>query len=249
MDFKSEFIEKLKKAKTLVFFTGAGISAESGIATFRGKDGLWNKLKPEELASFSAFMKNPDMVWEWYQYRRNIVESTAPNPGHYAIAEFEKYYDINVVTQNVDNLHERAGSTKIDELHGSIIRNFCMDCKTFYNHQDFEYDNKVPRCKKCNGLIRPDVVWFGENLRGDAFPNGERKAKECDICFVVGTSAIVYPAAYIPLTAKQYGAYLVEINLEPTELSTQTDYSIYGKSGEILPEILKLVTCGTENDK
>jgi NAD-dependent protein deacetylase/lipoamidase len=249
VDFISEFKEKLKEAKSLLFFTGAGISAESGIATFRGKDGLWNKLKPEELASFSAFMKNPDMVWEWYQYRRNIVESTVPNLGHYAIAEFEKYYKVDVVTQNVDNLHKRAGSTIIDELHGSIVRNFCMDCKTFYNHQDFEFDNKVPRCKKCNGLIRPDVVWFGENLRGEAFPNGERKAKECDICFVVGTSAIVYPAAYIPLTAKQYGAYIVEINLEPTELSAQTDYSIYGKSGEILPEILKLVTCGTENDK
>lgn len=242
MVFESEFISKLKEAETLMFFTGAGISAESGIATFRGKDGLWNKLKPEELASFDAFMKNPDMVWEWYQYRRNIVESTEPNPGHYAIAEFEKYYNVNVVTQNVDNLHARAGSSNIEELHGSIVRNFCMDCKTFYNHQEFEFNNKVPRCQKCNGYIRPDVVWFGENLRGNAFPNSEQKAKECDICFVVGTSAIVYPAVYIPITAKQYGAFLVEINLEPTEFSDQADYSIFGKSGEILPEVVKLIT-------
>ncbi|MCB9248835.1 MAG: hypothetical protein H6613_09980 [Ignavibacteriales bacterium] len=108
------------------FFTGAGISAESGIATFRGKDGLWSKLKPEELASFSAFMKNPDMVWEWYQYRREIVEKAKPNKGHLAIAEFEKFYDVNVVTQNVDDLHARAGSTNIDELHGSIVRNFAL---------------------------------------------------------------------------------------------------------------------------
>lgn len=248
MEFNSDFISKLKNAKSLLFFTGAGISAESGIATFRGEEGLWNKLKPEELASFDAFMKNPDMVWEWYQYRRNIVESTEPNPGHFAIAELEKYYIVNVVTQNVDNLHARAGSTNIEELHGSIVRNFCKDCKTFYNHQEFEFTNKVPRCEKCNGLIRPDVVWFGENLRGDAFPNGEQKAKECDICFVVGTSAIVYPAAYIPITAKEYGAYIVEVNIEPTELSSRVDYSIFGKSGEILPEILNFVTKIDDNN-
>ncbi len=199
-----------------------------------------NKLKPEELASFSAFMKNPDMVWEWYQYRRKVVEESKPNNGHLAIAEFEKFYKVNVVTQNVDNLHARAGSTDIEELHGSIIRNFCIDCNTFYEHQDFMFDDKVPRCPKCNGLIRPDVVWFGENLRGNAFPNSENKAKYCDICFIIGTSAIVYPAVYIPMTAKHYGAYLVEVNIEPTEITYQVDYSIMGKSGEILPEILEL---------
>jgi len=241
MEFKQEFLTKLKEAKSLLFFTGAGISAESGIATFRGKDGLWKKLKPEELASFDAFMKNPDMVWEWYQYRRNIVESVEPNAGHNVIAELEKYYSVNVVTQNVDNLHERAGSSSIEELHGSIVRNFCIDCKTFYNDIKIESEKKVPRCSNCNGLIRPDVIWFGENLRGDAFPNSEKKAKKCDICFVVGTSAIVYPAAYIPLTAKEYGAYIVEINIEPTELTYQADYSIFGKSGEILPQLLMAI--------
>ena len=242
MKFKEEFIEKFKSAENIMFFTGAGISAESGIATFRGKDGLWNKLKPEELASFNAFMKNPDMVWEWYQYRRDIVESTEPNPAHYAIAKLEVFYNVNVVTQNVDNLHARAGTTKIEELHGSIVRNFCMDCNKFFNHQEFEFKNKVPRCDDCNGLIRPDVVWFGENLRGNAFPNSEKIAQTCDICFGVGTSAIVYPAAYIPITAKQYGAYIVEINIEPTEFSSEADLSIFGKAGEILPEILNLVT-------
>ncbi len=241
MEIKEELILKLQEAKSLLFFTGAGISAESGVATFRGKDGLWNKLNPEELANFNAFIKNPDMVWEWYQYRRQIVENTEPNAGHYAIAELEKYYIVDVVTQNVDNLHARAGSTNIDELHGSIIRNFCVDCKTYYNSEKLTIDSRVPRCSKCNGLIRPDVVWFGENLRGNAFPNGERKAKECDICFVVGTSAVVYPAAYIPLTAKQYGAYIVEINIEPTDFTSHADYSIFGNSGEILPAILKEV--------
>jgi len=241
MEFKTEFIQKLKTSKNIMVFTGAGMSAESGIATFRGKDGLWNKLKPEELASFNAFMKNPDMVWEWYQYRRKIVENTEPNPGHYAIVELEKYYEVNVVTQNVDNLHARAGSKNIEELHGSIVRNFCMDCRTFYNDLKLESEKTVPRCEKCNGLIRPDVVWFGENLRGNAFPNSEKKAKECDLCFVIGTTAIIYPAAYIPMTAKQYGAYLVEINIENTDLSYQADYSIFGKAGEILPEIVRLV--------
>lgn len=241
MEFKEEFVSKLKSAESLLFFTGAGISAESGISTFRGKDGLWNKLKPEELASFDAFMKNPDMVWEWYQYRREIVEKSQPNLGHFAIAELENYYNVNVVTQNVDNLHARAGSKNIDELHGSIVRNFCIDCNTFYHHQDFQFHNKVPKCEKCGGLIRPDVVWFGETLRGNAFPNGERHAKECDICFVVGTSAIVYPAAYIPFTAKNFGAYIVEINIEPTEMSHEADYSIFGKSGEVLPKLLDLV--------
>ena len=225
MEFNEEFLVKLKNAESVLFFTGAGISAESGIATFRGKDGLWNKLKPEELAN----------------YRREIVENSKPNPGHFAIAEFEKFYNVSVVTQNVDNLHARAGSNNIDELHGSIVRNFCINCNTYYNHQDFKFDNKVPKCEKCAGLIRPDVVWFGETLRGNAFPNGESKAKECDICFIVGTSAIVYPAAYIPLTAKQYGAYIVEVNIESTEMSYEADYSIFGKSGEVLPKILDLV--------
>ncbi|PID59455.1 MAG: NAD-dependent protein deacylase [Ignavibacteriae bacterium] len=242
MNFDKNFIQKLKDAKQLLFFTGAGISAESGISTFRGKDGLWNKLKPEELANFNAFMKNPDMVWEWYQYRRKIVEESQPNKGHLAIAELEKFYKVDVVTQNVDNLHARAGSTSIEELHGSIVRNFCVDCGTFYNDEIDMEDKKVPKCKKCNGLIRPDVVWFGEALRGSAFPNSEKKARNCDICFVVGTSAIVYPAAYIPLTAQESGAYIVEINIEPTELTRQTNYSIIGKSGEILPKIVEAVT-------
>jgi NAD-dependent deacetylase len=241
LEFKQQLKDKLKTAESILFFTGAGISAESGISTFRGKDGIWNKLKPEELANFNAFMKNPDMVWEWYQYRRHIVEEAQPNAGHYAIAEFEKYYSVNVVTQNVDNLHARAGSKNIYELHGSIVRNFCIDCKTYFNDKELMFQKKVPKCTKCNGLIRPDVIWFGENLRGDAFPVGEKKAKECDICFVVGTSAVVYPAAYIPLTAKNYGAYIVEINIEPTDLTYNADYSIFGKSGEILPEIIKVL--------
>jgi NAD-dependent deacetylase len=238
---KEEFLVRLEKAENILFFTGAGISAESGISTFRGVGGIWNKLKPEELANFNAFLKNPDMVWEWYQYRRKIIQESKPNSGHISIAELEKYFpEVVVVTQNIDNLHRRAGSTKIYELHGNIERNYCINCRTFYNAQDFLSENKTPRCK-CGGLIRPDVVWFGELLPEDEFSASETAAEKCDICFVVGTSAVVYPAAQIPLIARRSGAYLVEVNLEWTELVHVVDYSIQGKAGEVLPQILEEV--------
>lgn len=239
MDFTEHFIKHLKNADNVMFFTGAGISAESGIPTFRGKDGIWNKLKPEELANFDAFMRNPDMVWEWYQYRRKIVNDAKPNKGHLAIAEMETLFNnVTVVTQNVDNLHNRAGSRKVYELHGNIERNYCVDCKTFYSDKDWDY-NKAPHCINCGGLIRPDVVWFGEFLPEDQFMGGEKAASNCDICVVVGTSAVVYPAAYIPLSAKQSGALIVEVNIEHTELSRQADYTFLGESGDILPEIVE----------
>lgn len=244
MEFKREFLQKLQGAKKIVFFTGAGISAESGIPTFRGEDGIWNKMKPEELANFNAFMRNPDLVWQWYQHRRDIVNKVQPNAGHISIAELEKFYEVTVVTQNIDNLHRRAGSTKIFELHGNIERNYCIDCHTIYNSPDLEIAAGAQKCKRCGGLIRPDVVWFGEMLPQEEFNGGEKAAEWSDICFVVGTSAVVYPAAYIPISAKKGGSYIVEINIEPTELSRLADYSIFGKSGEILPMILEEVKQG-----
>ncbi|HEX2866204.1 MAG TPA: NAD-dependent deacylase [Ignavibacteriales bacterium] len=243
--FRRDFLEVLKEAERVVFFTGAGISAESGISTFRGTDGIWNKLKPEELANFDAFLKNPDRVWEWYQYRRHIIHNSKPNPAHLAIAEMQNCFkDAVVVTQNVDNLHRRAGSLKVYELHGNIERNYCIECRTPYNSPDFASapeDNKVPRCQKCGGLIRPDIVWFGEMLPGEDYSRSEDAAEKCDVMFAIGTSAVVYPAARIPLLAKRLGAFLVEINLEETELSPMADYVLLGKAGEILPEILQEV--------
>lgn len=239
--YKPELLEKLKSAKNILFFTGAGISAKSGISTFRGAGGIWNKLKPEELANFNAFLKNPDMVWEWYQYRRKIINETKPNAGHISIAEFQNYFDEVVVsTQNVDNLHRRAGSKTVYELHGNIERNYCIDCKQPYNSPDFNFTDKAPRCK-CGGLIRPDIVWFGEYLPQDVFSASEKAAEKCDVCFVVGTSAVVYPAAQIPILAKRYGAFLVEINIEETEMSYLADFTFIGKAGEVLPEILEEV--------
>lgn len=242
INFPEKFLQRLKTADSIVFFTGAGISAESGIATFRGENGIWKKFRPEELANFDAFMSNPDRVWEWYQYRREIVHNCEPNPGHLAIAEFEKYFDkVTVVTQNIDGLHARAGSNEIFEVHGNIERNYCVECKTFYDSPEIKESETTPKCEKCGGLIRPDVVWFGEALPMDIFSAGERAAEQSDICFIVGTSAVVYPAAYIPISAKQSGSYLVEVNVDKTEISSSVDLSLQGKSGEILPEIMKIV--------
>lgn len=234
----NNLIEALKESKSIVFFTGAGISAESGIPTFRGKEGLWNKFRPEELASFNAFIKNPKLVWEWYNYRRKIVHEAQPNPAHLTIAEMQNHFkDVTVVTQNVDNLHRRAGSNKVFELHGNIERNFCINCKKFHN-EELDFSTGVPKCE-CGGLIRPDVVWFGEYLPEDQFLGGEKAAIESDIFFVVGTSVVVYPAAGLIYTAKASGALIVEVNLEETDLSSSANYSYFGKAGEILPNIFE----------
>jgi NAD-dependent deacetylase len=239
-------IEKIRSAKSIVFFTGAGVSAESGIPTFRGKDGIWNKLKPEELANFNAFLKNPEIVWEWYKHRKKIVYESKPNPAHKIISDFQNIAkDVTVITQNIDNLHRRAGSKKIFELHGNIERNYCIDCKKPYN-SEIELADDVPRCG-CGGLIRPDVVWFGEYLPQDQFTGGERAAKSCDVFFIVGTSAIVYPAASLIFVAKESGAYIIEVNIERTEISRYADRSCFGEAGSILPIIYKQIQSSTHD--
>ncbi len=233
-------VDKIISARSVVFFTGAGISAESGIPIFRGKDGIWNKLKPDELANFNSFLKNPDLVWEWYNHRKKVIHESEPNKGHLTIAEFEKILpDVIVVTQNIDNLHKRAGSTNVYELHGNIERNYCIKCNKFYNGE-IELKDSAPRCE-CGGLIRPDVVWFGEYLPQEQFIASEKAAQDSDVFFIVGTSAVVYPAASLIYTAKENGAYMVEINLEPTEASGIVNDSLLGKAGDILPDLLNEV--------
>jgi NAD-dependent deacetylase len=168
-----------------------------------------------------------------------IVRHALPNAGHIAIAKFQNFISkVTVITQNIDNLHKRAGSNKIFELHGNIERNYCIKCKTFYN--EIEEMVEIPKCK-CGGLIRPDVVWFGEYLPEDQYIGAEKAASECDLFFVVGTSAVVYPAASLIYTAKQNGAYIIEINIEKTEISLLTNKSLIGKAGKILPVILEKV--------
>ena len=231
-------IDTLRESESIVFFTGAGISSESGIPTFRGKDGIWNKLKPEELANFNAFIRNPEMVWEWYNHRKKIIHEAQPNAAHLTIAEMQNHFkNVTVVTQNIDNLHRRAGSNTVFELHGNIERNFCINCKKFYN-EELDFSKGVPKCE-CGGLIRPDVVWFGEYLPEDQFLGGEKAAISSDVFFVVGTSAVVFPAAGLVYTAKQSGATIVEVNIEETPLSSIANYSFFGKAGEILPGILE----------
>ena len=237
--FSQRLMSKLKEAHSVAVFTGAGISAESGVPTFRGENGLWKKFRPEELANFDAFIRNPDLVWEWYRYRKKIIADIKPNPGHYALAELEKRHDyFAVITQNIDNLHGRAGSKTVYELHGNIERNYCIDCRKKFRNEDIINETKAPRCS-CGGLIRPDVVWFGEMLPEDEWNAGVSAAEHSEIFFSVGTSAVVYPAASLPMIAKRAGAYVVEINLERTELSYSADELLLGKSGEILPLLLK----------
>ena len=242
MDISDEAIERVKSAGSVVFFTGAGISAESGIPIFRGKDGIWNKLKPEELANFDAFLNNPEMVWEWYEHRKQIIKKSKPNPAHLVIAKMQDYLsNVVVVTQNIDNLHKRAGSKIVYELHGNIERNYCIKCNTMYNGE-IEFIDGVPKCK-CGGLIRPDIVWFGEFLPQDQFSASENAVEKCDVFFIVGTSAVVYPAASLIYTAKENKAYLIEVNIERTEISNIVNESYFGKAGEILPQIFEKIKC------
>ncbi len=233
-----ELISCLARARNVVAFTGAGISAESGVPTFRGNDGIWGKFKPEELANINAFMRNPELVWEWYKARKKIIAEVQPNPGHLALARMEQLFDsIIVVTQNIDNLHRRAGSTNVCELHGNIERNYCMKCGTVYSNAQVFEQVGVPLCivPGCTGTIRPDVVWFGEILPEDEWNSAIRAATDADLFLSIGTSGVVYPAASIPMAAKQQGAFIVEINPEPTPLTPKADEFLQGSAGEILP--------------
>lgn len=239
--FSNLLIQRLTAAKTVVVLTGAGVSAESGVPTFRGEKGLWKHYRPEELANFDAFIRNPKLVWEWYNFRKNLIYKVNPNPGHFALAEMEKILDnFYLITQNVDNLHQKAGSQKIYELHGNIMRNRCVDCNKYYNDDQIIFNEKdqVPHCE-CGGLIRPDVVWFGESLPVYELEMSFKIARNCDVFFSVGTSAVVQPAASLPIEAIQAGAYVVEINSEPTVITNYVHESIIGKSGDVLPKLIK----------
>jgi NAD-dependent deacetylase len=232
----------LSRARRIVFFTGAGISAESGVPTFRGNEGIWKKFRPEELATFEGFRRSPELVWEWYRLRKEVMTTVRPNAGHAAIVALEKFYKVIVITQNVDNLHRRAGSTVVHELHGNIERNYCTGCGKFYADPELNLATvAVPRCPRCAGMIRPDVVWFGELLPEQEWNAGVDAARWSDVFFCVGTSGVVYPAASLPAVAKQAGALTVEINVEPTDLTPSMDESIIGLSGDILPAIVREV--------
>jgi NAD-dependent deacetylase len=228
----------LRRARHVAAFTGAGISAESGVPTFRGADGIWKKMRPEELASMEGFLANPSLVWEWYQHRRTIIEQVAPNAGHRALVEMEGVFpEVVVITQNIDNLHRRAGSRSVVELHGNIERNYCMSCGKVHAATSVPLEEGRPRCVECGGLVRPDVVWFGESLPEAEWEGGVRAAQSADLFLSIGTSAVVYPAASLPGLAKRAGAYLVEVNPEPTPLTAVADEFLQGSAGTILPDL------------
>lgn len=241
MQISDKLIDLLRSKVSTVVLTGAGVSAESGVPTFRGEDGIWKKFNAMELASVEGFMSNPKLVWEWYLFRRNVISNVKPNPGHLTLAAMENSItNFTLVTQNVDNLHREAGSRNIIELHGNISRNKCFKCGQPLENMEIDPDN-LPLCD-CGGQIRPDVVWFGEMLPAEAILTAERKSEQADLFFSIGTGAEIFPAAQLPFVAKQTGAYLVEVNLTPTNVTAVADEVFQGKSGEILPEIWRAVS-------
>ena len=242
MTFSENLISTLKHAASVCVLTGAGISAESGVPTFRGEGGLWKKFRPEELANFNAFIRNPELVWEWYSYRRRLIHEVKPNAAHYGLVALERSVNnFTLVTQNVDNLHRKAGSKNVLELHGNIERSYCIECHALAPELALEELTVVPRCTKCGGLVRPDVVWFGEMLPLEVFAKAEAAARQCDIFLSIGTSAVVFPAASLPYTALDHGAFVVEMNVESTDLSSRAHEVLTGKAGEILPDLLSQV--------
>jgi len=226
----------------IVAFTGAGISAESGIPTFRGKDGLWKKFKAEELATPEAFFRNPKLVWEWYDWRRQLIAKAEPNEAHKILVKMEEEFpDFHIITQNVDGLHQRAGSKKVVELHGNIWKVRCVDC----GRESYDYRAPLPeippRCEKCGGLLRPGVVWFGEMLPLDALEEAYRLSREADIFIVIGTSGVVYPAAELPYVAKEHGAQVIEVNPEKTPISRIADIIYEEKASTGLKKVYEYI--------
>ncbi len=226
----------------IAFFTGAGISAESGIPTFRGKGGLWEKFKVEELATPEGFFRDPERVWRWYDMRRKAISEAQPNKAHRLIALIEREYrDVWVITQNVDMLHQRAGSEKVLELHGNIWRVRCLGCGAVYYEFRTPLPEYPPKCRECGGMLRPDVVWFGEPLPVDVLQKSWEIARSSDIFVVIGTSALVYPAAQLPYVAKEYGAKVVEINPESTPVSSVADVVLRKKASEGMEEFYSML--------
>jgi len=230
--------ECLDRARRVAVLTGAGVSAESGVPTFRGNEGLWRQYRAEDLATPEAFRWDPKVVWEWYDWRRQLIAKCRPNAAHGAIALLERRSpEFLLITQNVDGLHRLAGSSRMVELHGNLWRVRCVrEGKTSQN-LDVPLPAIPPRCE-CGDLLRPDVVWFGEALPAEAMGAAYDFAETCDVFLVVGTSAVVQPAASLPVIARRHGAYLVEVNLEPTSLTAVAHVSHHGKAAEILPTLL-----------
>jgi NAD-dependent deacetylase len=241
-DALTEAARRLRAAQRVAVLTGAGMSAESGVPTFRGPGGLWRNYRPADLASPEAFLRDPALVWEWYRWRQARVRQAAPNPGHLMLARFEtRHPDLVVITQNVDGLHQRAGSTRVVEMHGNIWRARCAaGCghTTLASHlaDQGPPPAPVPLCA-CGAPMRPDIVWFGESLDARVLDEAFDAASRCDVLISIGTSSVVYPAAALPGVARQHRAALIEINVDDTPLTGLADLVLRGPSGQVLPAI------------
>ena len=237
----------LREDLPTVVLTGAGVSAESGLATFRGAGGLWEGRDPTEVATPAAFARDPEMVWRFYAARRAQAAAASPNAGHFAISAIERVRStFTLVTQNVDGLHERAGSHAVVRLHGTLWRVRCMRDGAEFDDDRTDLGPLPPRCR-CGGMLRPDVVWFGEALPADAFARAARAVRGASLVLVAGTSGLVHPAAGLPLIAREAGAYVVEVNPERTSLSAIADETIAGRSGEVLPVLAEIAGVGRES--
>jgi NAD-dependent deacetylase len=236
-------------SRKTISFTGAGISVESGIPDFRGSDGLWQKYDPEEYAHIHAFYSNPDRVWRMLKDMFALVMAAKPNPAHLGLAELERMGLLSsVVTQNVDGLHQAAGSKNVIEFHGSHRTLSCLKCSTKIEGSSLTLEDLPPRCSLCSSLLKPDVVFFGEPIPWEAQIMSFKESRACSTVLVIGTSAVVYPAASIPLTAKENGATIIEINKEPTPLTDEiSDYLICGSAGQIIPAIVEEVRRGKQS--
>lgn len=230
----------LQRAQHIVILSGAGISAESGLPTFRDPmTGLWAQYRPEELGTPQAFQRNPRLVWEWFAWRQELVHAAAPNPAHHALVVIERLVPkLTIITQNVDGLHQRAGSSSVIELHGNLSRTKCFEENELVTAWPATEDIP-PRCPRCGGLLRPDVVWFGERLPEQALSDALFASKHCDLFLSIGTSGNVEPAASLPYRALDSGAMVVITNLEVTNRASPPLYYLNGKAGILLPELVQ----------
>jgi len=240
MTIPAELLQALAAAKSVAVLTGAGVSAESGIPTFRdAQTGLWAKFSPEDLATPRAFRRNPRLVWEWYEWRRKLVAGAQPNPAHLALAEMERLFPrFHLITQNVDGLHQRAGSRNVIELHGNITRTKCSVEGTIVSTWQ-DTGDVPPKCPACGALLRPDVVWFEEPMPEAEMEQATAASTTCDIFLSIGTSTVVYPAAALPAEALRSGATVLEINPQPTPFTAQAHFALAGAAGVVLPELMK----------
>ncbi len=233
--------QQLSAAQSITALTGAGISADSGVPTFRGTDGLWRNYRAEDLATPQAFERDPRLVWEWYNWRRELIAKKQPNDAHKALVELERRSsDFWLITQNVDGLHRDAGSQKLSEIHGNIWNARCTGCGVVEHNHDVPI-SILPSCLRCGSLLRPHIVWFGESLSTDDLDDCSRALKHCDVLLVIGTSGVVYPAAGFATLAKEAGAFVAEINLDPTPQSAVVDIALHGRAKDLVPLLLQSI--------